>query len=451
MIWLILILGLILRLVSLNQSFWLDEATSATVVKNFNFGQIITQFAPGDFHPPLYYLLLKAWTIPFGVSEISTRSLSILFGLGTIYLIYRIARSYKTKSFAITVSIFLATAPLFVYYSQEARMYAAETFFVTLSVFAFMKVFKEGKLWQWLLFSVSLALAGATDYLPLLIIPVFWLYSLFGTKNPTYYTKLIAAHIPLALAFVFWSPVLIKQLTAGLSVQSSSPGWWKLLGQAGLKEIILLPVKFMIGRIGFDNKIIYGLVVGITAVLFGFLIVKSLKVLKKNSLHLYWLVAPVVLAFLIGLRVSVFSYFRLLFVLPAFYIVIALGLYQIKKKYFPILFLLLVFLNTAFSLVYLLNPKFQREDWRGVAAKIGDSPTVFPAKSQREAFLYYNSKPNVIEPEKLTKNLKELYLIRYVADIFDPNDLVRKKIEELGYKKTNEYNFNGVAVWKYQK
>ena len=59
MILAVIIFGFLLRVISLNQSFWLDEATSGLVVRNFNLGEIITKFSPGDFHPPLYYLILK--------------------------------------------------------------------------------------------------------------------------------------------------------------------------------------------------------------------------------------------------------------------------------------------------------------------------------------------------------------------------------------------------------
>lgn len=453
MIWIILVLGLILRVISLNQSLWLDEATSATVVKNFSFGDILTKFSPGDFHPSFYYLALKAWSIPFGVSEISLRMLSILFALGTIYLIYAMAKKFKTEAFATSVAILLATSPLFVYYSQEARMYVMETFLVTLSVYSFMNLFKNGKLVWWIVFSASLALIGATDYLPILVIPVFWMYSLLKKKDISFFSKLTLAHLPLAGFFAYWAPTLIKQLNAGLSVQSINPGWWKVLGGSNLKEAALLPVKFIIGRISFDNKIVYALVLIPVLALFGYLIFKSIKVLKKNSLTFYWLIIPVLLAFMLGLKLSVFSYFRLLFVLPAFYMVVVLGLYQAKKKYFPILFMALILVNMIFSLTYLLNTKFQREDWRGAVSQIDGSPVVFPASSQREAFLYYNPKPNIIEPENLNKTIeaKDLYLMRYVADIFDPEDTVRKKIEDLGYKKDQEYNFNGVVVWKYQK
>ena len=55
----IIFLGLILRLISLNQSFWLDEAITAKVA-NFSLPEIFT-FLKGDFNPPLYYLIIKFW------------------------------------------------------------------------------------------------------------------------------------------------------------------------------------------------------------------------------------------------------------------------------------------------------------------------------------------------------------------------------------------------------
>lgn len=67
-----LVLGLVLRLVSLNQSLWLDEATTALVAK-MSFTDIFTKFLPGDFHPPLYYLLIKVWVFLFGDSEVVLR------------------------------------------------------------------------------------------------------------------------------------------------------------------------------------------------------------------------------------------------------------------------------------------------------------------------------------------------------------------------------------------
>ena len=49
-------LGLVLRLISIKQSLWLDEATTALVSQR-SILDYFTNFALGDFHPPVYYLL----------------------------------------------------------------------------------------------------------------------------------------------------------------------------------------------------------------------------------------------------------------------------------------------------------------------------------------------------------------------------------------------------------
>ena len=119
-IYLILLLALLLRLIVINQSFWLDEAIGALVVKNQTFFQIATQFVKSDNHPPLYYLLLKLWTNLFGYTEIAIRSLSVLFGVATVYMVYLIARLIRNKQsvFPIISALFLATSPFHIYYSS---------------------------------------------------------------------------------------------------------------------------------------------------------------------------------------------------------------------------------------------------------------------------------------------------------------------------------------------
>ena len=459
MIYLILFLGLILRVISLNQSFWLDEATSATVAKNFSFLDILTKFSPGDFHPPLYYLALKVWTLPFGVTEISARSLSIVFSLATILLVYQISKLYKDKTVAIAAALLTATAPLLIYYAQEARMYSMQTFLVTLAVFLFAKNIQKEKFVHWLLFSLALLLVGATDYLPLLIIPVFWLYGIFNQKKLPWFGKLILSHFPLAIGFAVWAPTFAHQLSVGLSVQASSQAWWQVLGKSNLKELLLVPTKFLIGRLSFTNKFSYALVVVFAAASFGYAILqnaKSVKAVKKDLLFWLWLLVPITLAFLLGFKVSVFSYFRLIFVLPAFYLLIAIGLTKVKEAVFPILFLILIALNITFSLTYLLNDRYHREDWRSAVDFILDASrdkktaVVFPADSQQEAFKYYAKDGlQVIRSEEIEDH-EIVYLVRYVQDISDPADLARKKLEEKGYNKILEKDFKGVIIWQYE-
>src|SRR3989344_1694944 len=121
MIIVILFTALILRLISLNQSLWLDEATTALVAK-MPLSDLFTKFLPGDFHPPLYYLIINQWTKLFGYSEVSLRFPSILFGVASVFMVYLIGKEFLDKKVGLIASLFLAMSGLHIYYSQEARM-----------------------------------------------------------------------------------------------------------------------------------------------------------------------------------------------------------------------------------------------------------------------------------------------------------------------------------------
>ena len=342
----ILFLGFILRLIQINQSLWLDEATSAIVARDLSWNEIWNSFLIKDFHPPLYYFALKIWSLIFGTSEIVLRMLSVIFGTLTIWIIYLIGKKIKSKLTGTVAALFLATAPLHVYYSQEARMYAMTSFFVAISVYFFLKS-------NWFKFSVSLALIALTDYLSLLILPIFWVYGIYTKKNKVWWKKFIFAHILLIISFILIWPIFSNQLSSGLSVKENASGWWGILGKTNIKNTLLIPVKFMIGRISF-NKFLYVLIVSITGLIATYLISGIAKI-KKYRLILFWLIIPILLTMLIGFFIPVVSYFRLLFVLPAFYLLLAIGLIEQKEQYFlPILFLILI-LNFSFLIRYYKN------------------------------------------------------------------------------------------------
>jgi mannosyltransferase len=450
MIYLILALGLILRLISINQSFWIDEATSASTV-SMSLSNFFGKFMPGDFHPPLYYLALRVWALFFGTSEIALRSLSIVFATLTIYLVYLIGKEICNKKVGLIASLLLATSSLHIYYSQEARMYAMSTFLVSASIFLFTKILqdKNKPVW-WILFSITLGFIGLTDYLPLLILIPIWIWAILLKKNLNWWKLFVMSHIVLLVFGVAWSPTFIKQLTSGINVTTNSPAWVNVLGKFSIKEILLIPVKFMIGRISILDKKIYFLVVGMTTLVFGFVITKSFKVSKNLKLVWLWLTIPLLVALVIGIKLPVLNYFRFLFLLPALYLLIACGINTLNKKIQMIFLILVIAINLITSLMYLTNIKFQREDWRSFSKFVGNGTVIFPANSQKEAYLYYNPNAQIIDVKDLNKKYKTIWLVRYAEAISDPRDTARLKVESLGYQKVNEYDFNGVVVWKYE-
>src|SRR5258708_1336286 len=438
-----LILALGFRLMSLNQYLWLDEATSALTTK-MNLADFFGKFMPGDFHPPLYYLTLRVWAAFFGTSELAFRSLSVLFGIATIYLVYKLGGKIA--------ALLLATSGLHIYYSQETRMYSMSTFLVTLAMFSFVKILnkKARGLW-WGIFALVLGLIGLTDYLPLLILIPIWVFVIISKKDKKWLTKFVVSHIILLIFALLWGPTFFKQLTAGVNVTTTSPSWVNVLGKFSIKDVLLIPVKFVIGRVGFDNKYLYSIIVGISLLLYGFIAVKSRKLL-----FWLWLLIPVGLALVISIKLPVLNYFRFLFVLPAFYLIIANGLENINKKWRWLFLTLVVGINQLSSLIYLTNQKIQRENWRGAVNFIQSNQTqnsvvIFPADSQMEVYRYYAPKAQIYGPGAIGKGYSVIWLIRYAQPISDPEDTTRAKIEDLNYKKLNEFDFNGVVVWKYQK
>lgn len=456
MIWGILILGLVLRLISINQSLWLDEATSALVAREMNFNQILTEFLPGDFHPPVYYLSLKIWGSLFGTSEIGLRSLSVFAGVASVWVVYLIAREFNWK-FPEVAALLLATSGLHIYFSQEARMYVLASFFVAVAIYFFVKIQKEGRVGEWLGFSVSLTLAAMTHYLTLLMIPVFWTAGFLSNKNFSWWKKFFTSHIILIIVGLFWLPTFIRQFGGGLGVQATSPLWWNILGRTTIKEILLVPTKFMLGRISIENKLLYGFTTGIVGIAFGYLFIRAKRTLAKTRLIWLWLIIPLAISGVVGLRIPVFSYFRLLFILPAFYLLLAGGMSTLNKKWTKIALFFVLMVNLLSSGEYLFNEKFHREDWKGLVkfveseSRDKNSIVLFVADSQMEAYKYYSKDAKIAGPTGLNENFNLIWLMRYVQPMFDPEDELRQEVKEFGYQKTGEFDFNEVVVWRYEK
>src|SRR3989338_6346880 len=271
---LILILAFLIRLIAVNQSLWLDEATTAQVVKQFNLAEIATKFSPRDFHPPLYYLFMKLWTGIFGYSEAALRMPSIIFSLLTGWVIYLIGRLCASALFLFN--------PLVVYYSQEARMYMMVTFFLTGAFYFFIRLchpefisgfrnkFGMTKLRDLFSLSLFIVLSFYTFYGSIFLIGAFFLYLLYSKKYREFF--LSGAIFFLGLLAIF--PLLFQQFSNSKTALAQVANWSLVLGKANLKNLLLIPVKFVVGRIDFYPKWLYYSVAGLWTAFVWFFAVK---------------------------------------------------------------------------------------------------------------------------------------------------------------------------------
>lgn len=452
-VWYVVLLATSLRLLSINQSLWLDEATTA-LVSRLSFSDILVTFGRTDFHPPLYYLFMKLINLVGGSSEIVLRLPSVLAGVLTVYVIYLIGKTLFNKQIGLIASLLLATSPLHIYYSHEARMYSLAALFASLCVYFTLKALNDKETYSWILLSIVIPITVGLDYIAGFILLPLWI--LIITRNRSSVKHFLISHVPLLVLAALYSQTFVTQLQSGLSVQTEATGWWNILGATDFKSMALVPVKFLIGRISFTNKVLYGgVAVGLLS-LTGFLLYKA-RAAKESVTPFMWLMVPAVTLALIGFVIPAFVYFRLLFCLPALYLLCAIGIHNLKDSLFlPLLSLFLVS-NIACSYLYLSREEFQREDWRGLTETVSreskdkSAVVVFVKNSQMEAYRYYGSPVTPIPGDQFEGNVDTVWLMRYVQDVFDPADNVRMKVESEGYRKETELSFNGIVVWKYNK
>ena len=467
MIWLILFGSFLIRLIGINQSLWLDEAIGAEAVKNFSLWGLLTEFSKFDNHPPLYYLVLKLWTDIFGYSEASLRFPSIALGVGTVYLTFLIARKLypKGKLFYLLAPLLVATSGLHIYYSQEARMYSMAAFLAALAVYGFLRS-------GWLLFSFSITALLMADYVGVFLIPVFWIWGIWKRKDKSWWRAFLLTHLPLVIFGIFWLPTFLLQSSHGKWLLETLPAWQTVAGGASVKQAGILWAKFVLGRISFTDKVFYYLLVGLASipVLIGFF--NAVRRRKEVELVWLWLIVPSATGFVASFIFPAFIYFRFLFTLPAFFILISWGVNSIKSRVLKtLIFGLLLFANLFGWFVYAKDSHQKRERWREAVQFVegrakADEIALFEYPEPFTPWRWYArgkvgafgatdeisaDGPKTKERTKdLTRKAKGIYYFEYLRDLSDPQRVVEKTLVEEGFtvKEIFDY-FPGVGQVTY--
>jgi uncharacterized membrane protein len=157
-LWSIVILGGILRLYRLDfQSLWVDEGLQYYVATNNSIAEMLfTQMR--SFHPPLSFLVNHAFLL-IGESEFFLRLPSILFGIGSLPLLYILTRELTSTRVALLATFVLAISPFHIWYSQDGRMYAQVLFFSLLSSVVLLRAINRGGV-RWWVYYILVGAAG---------------------------------------------------------------------------------------------------------------------------------------------------------------------------------------------------------------------------------------------------------------------------------------------------
>lgn len=136
------VLGGVLRFATLNvSSIELDESATLILVHR-GFAGMLSHLTQSESAPPLYYILVWAWTKVFGAGAVGFRSFSALIGTLTIPVMYAAGRQISPRA-GVWAATLTTVSPSMYFFSQEARCYALLVLFSAAAFVAWQRALQD--------------------------------------------------------------------------------------------------------------------------------------------------------------------------------------------------------------------------------------------------------------------------------------------------------------------
>jgi hypothetical protein len=159
-----------------SQSLWYDEAFTPVHVLRASLGATLHNVVHTENTPPLWYVLEWGLSRLLGSGAVALRLLSALAGIATVPVAWAIGAELQgphTRRAAILTAALVASSPLLVWYSQEARAYGLFVLSASLALLCCVRALRDpstGRLWA---FALAASLALLTHYFAVfLLIPM---------------------------------------------------------------------------------------------------------------------------------------------------------------------------------------------------------------------------------------------------------------------------------------
>jgi uncharacterized membrane protein len=404
---LILFVGLIVRLYDLNgESLWTDEGHTI-FVSSLDLPQLIEENI-NDNHPPLYSILLHFWMKLFQPTLFNLRLLSLIFGVLSIFLVYKVGEVLLNRTVGLISAGILSLSVFHIYYSQEVRSYSFVVALILLSFFLFIRLTKKPKPIDILFFIGVNVLMVYTHFLGWFIIlsqSIFYIFR-FPINKKRLKDALIINFVTLVL-YIPWLKVMISRLS------SIEEEFWVML-----PSWLTLPQTFLIyaGTYTFFGVCLF--VVFCTLCLFGLFRYHDGKIefrRKDNEqkyLLLLWLFVPILAPFILSYIIAPVYITRLTIGASlAFYLLSAYGLSLIDKKQLRYGILLLIILFSLGNLAIYYD-ETNKERWDEVTTHVesranpGDLLLFHAGFGLDKAFNFYANRDDLIKQKFPAVGLK---------------------------------------------
>lgn len=498
---LLLIFDFILRCQFLSSnSIDLDEPFSL-FYSQMGVRDIVRNLISGN-NPPLYEIMLHFWIKLTGLSPFAVRFPSLVFSVATIWVVYRIGGQFINKRTGVLSALLLSFSVTHVYFSHEARVYSLFIFLTALSFLLFFHLIRKKVSVRILVFlTVTYILLAYSHYFGLLII-AFQLFAILIIKpvDPKARRKYFLAFTAFLISYIPFISIVVSRFldsaAHGTWIARKSDisdlfyifknysnddrycmlfiliivwgGVWNFFKNNLKKELLksifsflLIPLFFFISfSVYFDLPFFWRFVsfknaaayfAAIILILFIVELVRTRRKADVIAIVVAWFVIPYALLFLISYFIPVFLNRYLVFVLPAFFILIAVSvdkLFSDKQSFSLVSFALLMFMLGTFT-ANPHNTRYSDKIASDVKSEAGPGTKIIICpRDYYLAFSYYYCMECFKDYDNIVKRLEDenVFLLNDTNSI---GAIVDSSDRAIFVDAHSEFTFpgNGIAEW----
>jgi 4-amino-4-deoxy-L-arabinose transferase-like glycosyltransferase len=495
----------LLRLFHLDaQSFWYDEGFSAWLAVQ-PFDQIIARTS-ADIHPPLYYFALRVWLWLVGQSEFALRFLSLAPSVLTIPVLFALTRRIFDGLTGWIVAVCAILSPAYLWYAQEARMYAWLVFLTALSSHFLLRWLDQEHWRDWFALTLCNVLAVYLHFFAFFIVAFQVCYFIvWWTRQETRWLIFLAGLGSATLVVTAYSPwfrFVLNRLNA-------DPSYFD--GTLPIGEVIRKTfVLFTVGHSWLEGDGILAALVFVGLAFIGWFAASRIRA-DLLTMHddnpfrvgltataaarwflFFYLFVPFIMLYLVSYARPKFHPRYLLIVSPPFYILIAVCLAALalgfwrnrhgsaRRRYVALVgaavfaTLVLSVWASATSNLY-FDPRFLKDDFRSAIALIKaqrqpNEPTLLVSGHLYPIYQYYDPQgPYIPLPDEPTINVNRVlnytvandlnatlrgktgaWVLLWQDEIVDPNGFVKALLDTQAKPLPQPNEFHGVELLHYQ-
>jgi len=223
--------GLLLRLARPEvHSFWIDEGMTVRIAGAADPFALLR----ADSHPPLSFLLVRAWMTAFGETDFALRLLPALCSCLALCAFVPLSRAWLGRERAAWAVGLYAAAPLLVGYAHEVRMYAFVECAALAVLLAARRAWAAPSLARWSVLALTVATATGLHYYGALAGLAVVAQAASRAGRCTLLTALAAGAGVLA-----WVPWLVEYLP------DQRDGTWPMIVRASPRDLAELPARLV--------------------------------------------------------------------------------------------------------------------------------------------------------------------------------------------------------------